>query len=280
MSKSAQYEFVLKEMQKAQLGSADGQGVFWAAVDGIAAAIDGATGAPFASIGSTSVQGLFSAASKAPSATANPLFVGNGHDECNIKYSQSYFRHRKYKGLGGGAISIAGAAGSLVTQVDVAGILQHGNATGSTAVHLAKLKAIAKSGKRSETITEWVDLLIKMKAIKGGVRGSQLAGAAIPVGGLGIAVGAVAAAAKIGVTMTLTKACLATSAQIHWRAFQEQVFSGAFTGSTGAVGPASKMIHEIFTRRGATRIFGQYNVAKIIKEPTGWLMLNDKLMLI
>jgi len=48
----------------------------------------------------------------------------------------------------------------------------------------------------------------------------------------------------------------------------------------GKVGPASNIMYEIFSRRGATRIFGKYDVDKIIKDPAGWLALNDKLMLI
>ena len=40
------------------------------------------------------------------------------------------------------------------------------------------------------------------------------------------------------------------------------------------------MLYEIFARRGATRVFGKYDVDKIIKEPAGWMAVSDKLLLI
>lgn len=52
----------------------------------------------------------------------------------------------------------------------------------------------------------------------------------------------------------------------------------------GMVGPeaggASSIIWEMFTKRGATRIFGAYDIAALIREPAGWLALGDKFMLI
>ena len=43
--------------------------------------------------------------------------------------------------------------------------------------------------------------------------------------------------------------------------------------------PASAIMYEIFTKRGITRLFGKYDTAAIMREPSGWLALNDKLML-
>ncbi|WP_284945003.1 hypothetical protein [Acidisoma cladoniae] len=45
-------------------------------------------------------------------------------------------------------------------------------------------------------------------------------------------------------------------------------------------GPASAVIWEIFTKRGATRLLGKYDVAALIREPAGWMALADKLLLI
>ncbi len=50
------------------------------------------------------------------------------------------------------------------------------------------------------------------------------------------------------------------------------------TGATA--GPASAIFWEIFTKRGATMVFGSYDVAALVREPAGWLALADKLMLI
>ncbi len=45
-------------------------------------------------------------------------------------------------------------------------------------------------------------------------------------------------------------------------------------------GPASTIFWEIFTKRGATRLLGAYDVAALVREPAGWMALGDKLMLI
>ena len=50
-------------------------------------------------------------------------------------------------------------------------------------------------------------------------------------------------------------------------------------GAGGGVGPASRIYWEIFTRRGLTRLLGQYDIAQLVKEPCGWEALTDKLLL-
>ena len=40
------------------------------------------------------------------------------------------------------------------------------------------------------------------------------------------------------------------------------------------------MTDELFTRRGATRIFGKYDVDQFVKEPCGWMAISDKILLI
>jgi len=45
-------------------------------------------------------------------------------------------------------------------------------------------------------------------------------------------------------------------------------------------GPASKIIWEIFTKRGATWLLGPYDIPALISEPAGWMALGDKLTLI
>jgi hypothetical protein len=81
--------------------------------------------------------------------------------------------------------------------------------------------------------------------------------------------------AKLGVNLTMTKAILITSSEIHWRAYREQVISRG-----QGTGPATMIIEELFTRRGATRIFGKYDVDAIIREPGGWMAVADKIGLI
>jgi hypothetical protein len=210
----------------------------------------------------------------------NPQFILHGFDEGSSKYTRKYMGGRSAKSFGGSAVGLVGSLASQITQVDVAGILQHSIATGSTAAHICQLRGISSSYRKSKTINEWLDTLIKMKALKAGIRGTQLAGAAIPVGAVGIATGIGSAIVKFGVKLTMTKVCLATASEIHWRAYQEQVISSSLNLGGGKVGPASRIMYEIFTKRGFTRIFGKYDIDRLIKEPGGWMALNDKLMLI
>jgi hypothetical protein len=262
---------------------ADKQEIFWTVVDGVAAVIDGATGVTAAGPTSTGLQVLASTIKakgerEGVETTPNPWFVFNGQDEGDTTATQKYLRNRTFKSIGGGAIALTGALASTATYVDVGGILQHTNATGSTAAHICQLKAIADKYKKSKTISDWLKTILIMKAIKATVRGVNLAGSAIPVPYMGLATGIVGAAIKIGVKLTMTKVCLATSADLHWRAFQEQAISRC--SAPDKAGPASRIVYELFTRRGLTRILGKYEVASFIKEPCGWMAISDKLLLI
>ncbi len=283
MAKSdAYYESVRSQLEAAVQRGKEPENVFWEVIEGLTAIIDGATDSNIAGsigAGGQTVYNLITQKDgSAIATTPNPWFVFNGH-EGDTRYTKKYLRNRSLKGLGGSALGFAGVAASQATQVDIAGIAMHSNATGSTLAHLYQLQSIAKGYKQSRTISDWIGLVAKMKGIKAGVRGGQLAGAAIPVGAVGIATGVAAAAVKIGVKLTLTKACLTTASDIHWRAFQEQKIAGAF-GGAGKIGPASKIMYELFARRGATRIFGKYDVDRLIKEPSGWMAVSDKLLLI
>ena len=284
MSQREDYQRICTLVEKAVGGGADPEDVAWTVMEGVTTLIDGLTGTTVAGLAAGSLKTLRDGISSSGGidTVPNPWFVWNGHadEDSDISYTKKYLKRRAYKSVGGGILGLAGVASSQVTQVDVAGIGMHSNAVVSSSMHLMKLKSIGSGHKGSDTITGWVDLLVRMKALKIGVRGAQLAGAAIPVGAVGIAAGLAAAAVKLGVTLTHTKACAITSANIHWRAYQEQAISVGRFGSGGKIGPASNMMYEIFCRRGATRIFGKYDVDRIIKEPTGWMCLNDKLLLI
>ena len=210
----------------------------------------------------------------------NPFFAANGHDG-NSPATRAYLKSRGWKGLGGGILATAGEAASAVTLVDVVGLAQHGNASASTTMHMIKVRAVGTKFKRSETVTKWVDAVMKAKGAKLAVRGTGMVAAAIPVPAVGLGVGIGTAVAKLGIKLTLGKLVARTAMEIHWRARQEQIISGAVGGgSAGAVGPASAIFTEIFNRRGATRIFGKYETDRLISEPGGWLALNDTLMLI
>lgn len=210
----------------------------------------------------------------------NPWFVFNGHEDQESPKTKKYLKNRGYKSKGATAITFVGGLASAETGgVNVGGLAVHGNAVGSTAMHMIKIQAIANSYKQTQTISQWCNVVMAAKAAKAGIRGTQLAGAAIPFASLPTSIAT--AIAKAGVKLTMTNLCYATAANIHWRAYQEQAISRGLNLGTGRdVGPASRIYWEIFQRRGATRIFGQYDTAKLISEPCGWRALGDKLLLI
>lgn len=283
MSNDAYYNEIRHQIRNAVAEGHSPEDVVWAVVEATATIIDGVTDTSFASIACGGLQTLTDTVRHKKAGKElkpNPWFVMNGHDEGSNEYTRKYLRNRSAKGIASGVIGIAGAAGSIVTQADVAGILQHGNAVGSTSAHLIKLHNMAKIYKRSRTLSGWFDVLIRMKAMKTGLRGTQLVGSAVPVAGVGIATGLAASAGKLGIKLRYTNTCLITAVDMHWRAFQEQAISGGLFGKTGKIGPASNMLHELFTRRGATRVLGKYDVDAIIREPAGWMAVSDKLLLL
>jgi hypothetical protein len=275
------YDSVVAQIRKEATKSRDTTSVFWDVIEGTAGIIDSIAGTPL-SKGATVAKFIQSKVSGGggDGLVPNPWFVFNGHEDNDTSATKKYLKHRKFMGYAGKGVGLIGSATSQYTQADVAGILKHGNALGSTSAHIYKLRALAANYKQSETLTGWIDLLIKMKALKAGARGTQLVGAAIPIGAVGLASDIASAAMELGIKLTMTKVCLATSADIHWRAYQEQAISMGRFGQGGKIGPASNMMYEIFSRRGITRIFGKHDVNNLIKDPAGWLALNDKLMLI
>ncbi len=263
------------------LGKDDGEEFLWSVVELIAEAGAGAGGVIkvinfLKSAGGT---GMFDE-DYSDKLVPNPYFVTNGHEGQSPKTAR-YLRNRGFKSLGGAAIGIAGGVGSSVTQVDVLSAIQHGSAIGTTTAHIVGVTAVGKGFRKSETVTGWISAIQKAKAAKLGVRSANLAGAVIPVAGLGLATDAAAAIAKLGIKLTLGKLVARTAMEVHWRAHVETQLASRFGGAVGKPqGPASAIMYEVFTKRGVTRIFGKYDTAKIMSEPSGWLALNDKLMLI
>jgi hypothetical protein len=282
--KSAHAKQVAEEIQR-KLGSSDGETVVWAFVEGVAAVLDGVKQMPIVGP-AANVSKMVVAAVKGSGADEmldNPYFIGNGHGEDDpSRRTAAYLTSRMGKGLAGSAASIAGAVGSVWTAVDVAGIGMHANAVGTTAAHLGVLAEMYRKSRKGGTIAEWLELVVKMKSLKLTARTASLVGAAVPIPAAGITTGLIAAAVAMGAKLTLSKACVATSLELHWRAKQEQFMSGTVLGkgTGGAVGPASRIVWELFKKRGVTRILGQYEVAGIISEPAGWMAINDKLLLI
>lgn len=259
----------------------DGEAGVLCVIDAVASIVDDVAGTSFGPA-NTVGQAIYQKLRGKPDRNEipNPWFVFNGHEDRESPKTKKYLQSRSFKSMGSTAISVAGGLASAETGgVNVGGVAVHANAVGSTAAHMVKILAIAKPYKQTKTITEWCSVVMAAKAAKASIRGVQLAGAAIPFASLPTSIAT--AVAKAGVKLTMTNLCYMTAANIHWRAYQEQAISGGLgIGTGGGVGPASKIYWEIFQRRGATRIFGQYDTAALVSEPCGWRALGDKLLLI
>ncbi|HVJ55577.1 MAG TPA: hypothetical protein VM689_24160 [Aliidongia sp.] len=210
---------------------------------------------------------------------ANPWFVANGHDERESPDTQTYLRNRDLKTFSGAVVSFAGNLGEFVTAgVNTSGTVQHLSAAVSTSGHLLGIRAIARSYKNTATIARWCDAIIKMKSMKLGERTLQIVADVLPIPIADQVVNIAAVAAALGYKVGLSELCYATAIEIHWRAFQEQVIAGSAARNRLKVGPATQIFHEIFTRRALTAALGSYDVAKLIREPAGWMALGDKLV--
>ena len=213
---------------------------------------------------------------------SNPQFIFNGHSGRGSPKTKSYFGYRKRLSLFSSAAGFTSTIASTATQVDVGGVLKESNAIGSSIGHLCIVRATGARYRRSQTITRWVDAIQTAKGLKIAVRSVDLAGAAIPIGAVGLGTGIASAVAKAGIKVTIGGLMGRVAMELHWRAFQEVTISRSrvLVAPNGkAVGPASAILYELFTKRGMTRIFGQHDTANIIKEPAGWLAVRDKLML-
>ena len=259
----------------------------WAAVEGIALILDGAlctvgiTEAPCAAIAGDGLSGLneLVRGGSDPNSIPNPWFVWNGHADAPSPNTKNYRKRRARKSLGSGVLGLASAGLSILTQVDVGGIAGHSSALSSTLCHLERLRMLAKQYPGTGTVAEWFGTVIRMKQFKAGVRTVSLTGASVPVALVGATTGVLAAAARSRAKVTMTKLCVATAADLHWRAFQELSIGSTFPGENGAgVGPAQMIVKELVTRRAARGRFHSYDVEAIIREPEGWRVIADKLM--
>lgn len=296
------YDEVRKFMRGEATKGRDKESIAWDAVEGVAAVIDefafGFVGQAVSIVrsGSNTIRN-FLRGKKGNSLVPNPWFVTNGHtgDNDDNKYTETYFKKiKKRKKLKSKIAKSVGNITSTFTQVDVANSAIHGHAVLCSVSHLQKLRAIAQKYGQSKTILAWFDVLIKMKSAEATSNGIALAGAAIPIGAVGTATSVAGTVLNTGVKLTMTKACLYTAADLHWRAYQEQSLTNLFNRrvdkgvdkkqtkvNSGKAGPASKMIYELFRQPGvlgSEKLSTQFEADKIINNPAGWLAVNQKLM--
>lgn len=209
----------------------------------------------------------------------NPHMVQNGLAEKTVTGKDSpackkYFTMRMVKKFGGSLFSGAGSIASSTTGgVNVAGALRHGRAEVKTLAHLKKLKDQADLIKQSRFLSQLIGVIITMKVIKAANQGGALAADLLPVPGLGTVLG------KVGEKVAKGQAAAVqwASIEIHWRAYQERKLAGA-KGS----GPAMRMVRELFNQAFFQFPWesGALGADRYIVEPSGWMVIQDKLNLI
>lgn len=219
----------------------------------------------------------------------NPHFVQNGIGGLTPSPAcEKFIRREGFVKFGTEAALMVGTATHVATAgVNTTAAALHGSATGTSLAHIVKVQAFAdrKQFDRSSTVQDWCKFLVKMKTMRAAVQGAGLAGAVIPCASLPTKIAT--AVAATGIKMTMSSACYATAAAIHWRAFRELTIGrmgfrptpgAARTGVHGRpVGPASELFWEMMTRRGFSR-FWQDDIENIILEPAGWRVLGQKLI--
>lgn len=260
------------------LGQGDGEDIAWLVIESLAGSND--TASALVTVASLLREAYGLEEDGEYNIIHNPLFLSHGFSGRSPR-TRSYLTNRTLTSFGSSVASAVGGAASGVTMVDVSGLALHGSAVGSTGAHIMGIRAAGNGFKDSQTIMRWMDAILKAKYAKLAVRGGGLAGAAIPIPAVGLGVNIASTVAKLGIKVTLGKLIARVAMEVHWRAYQENKINSILPGRTAgsAVGPASAMFVEIFTRRGLSQIFGKYDVDAFLDEPGGWMALNDKLML-
>lgn len=247
-----------------------------------ATAVDCITDSNYASIASDAIATLNEARGGVDKYVPNPHFIENGHADTDTGSAQSpackkYFKIRMAKKIGGGLVSLAGNVGSIWTQVNVGAAAKHARSEVKTIAHLARLYKMSQGVKQSEYLTRLVNVLMVMKGIKAATQGGSLAAALIPNA---IASGAVGIATTIGgkvATKLKGKAVTWAAIELHWRAFTEIKLARG-----GGTGPAQRMVRELFNQAFITLPFesGAGGADKYLLEPSGWMVIQDKLNLV
>ena len=208
----------------------------------------------------------------------NAFFLQNGFSGPSPKTKKNLFM-RKVKSFGSTLFSIGGGFAQSTTVVNAADIAKHGASTVSTGVHLYRYRAMAAKVRDGGSLRRHLDVIITLKETKLASRSIQTAVACIPVPGISM-VGSAVAYAHSDITEHYMQAViLSTATKLHWQAYRELAIMGGKAGQ----GPALMIIRELIGVGVKGRFdFGDLHSAtvmnEIIKEPAGYLVIQEKLM--
>jgi hypothetical protein len=218
----------------------------------------------------------------------NPFFVLNGicaADDDSSDATARYLQGRLGKSLASIGQSLITGSLKAFTVVDPATMVVAGASIGSTIAHTVALAAIARRWRSSTTISAWIDCLLVLKLAKLGHKTLSMVSASIPYmpPGTSTALQALAElptvagyAESLGAAAAGGAVVKRVAIELHWRAYREH----AMARSGGAVGPASAILVELFTKRTETRLLGKHDIDAIIREPAGWMAISDKIALL
>ncbi|GGG52145.1 hypothetical protein GCM10010964_44130 [Caldovatus sediminis] len=213
----------------------------------------------------------------------NPYFVANGFYDIESPNTRRYFKWRKGKKIAGSILSGVGSIAATFTTVNLGGIARHGRSVANTIEHMVAFKNEAKKIPHSKFFQDIVDVMFKCKLIKLVSRGGALTADSIP--GCAIASAAISGLTGISANIALSRLnndnlVTITACNLHWRAFQEmQVLSAQRALGPGS-GPAMRLVDRLYHGLASeNRWFGVQPV-DFIREPCGWMVINDKLNLL
>ena len=193
----------------------------------------------------------------------NPLFTLNGHDGMASSSTERHLLNQVYE-------SAVRTVGSYVVPSQVA-VFGKAEASGIAEARLLTLQALAKKGRDTGTIADWLGIVIQMAKRKRNVKGAEFAGKVI---GCFIPYGS-SLATPVVMYLKSGKAnfeftCIATAIELHWRAYVEQ--------RLGSDGPATRILWELFRHRGAKKLLVESEIRSFINEPAGWIPIKDALL--
>lgn len=201
----------------------------------------------------------------------NVFFIENGLDIGPSPNTLANLRQRRIKAFVSIGVTALGTVQHAVTTgmgaaVNVAEIGKQAAAVASTAVHLARLGAMARKVRDGGSLARWLNYLMQVKSVKVARRTAQLGLACIPVPGVSL-LGIPIAIAHHGYAHVYQRAVMIrTAMEIHWRAYRELKLlgvQGAIGGAKGS-GPALAIVREL-TGVGVD-VIGSIHSAKVMNE--------------
>lgn len=223
---------------------------------------------------------------------SDSLLKGFSKSSVANKKTHDYMLSRQAKTAAAAWIDFGGKVASAGTAADVSAA-KDANSVISTGFHIVEMEKIWSKYYRSlgkDILKNWVLAARIAKGGKGALRLSLTITKSIPGGGVwGAAATAGTSIAKIFRQKSIEEMVLKSAIQCHYFAMREQAYKkGALIHPDGwrsdlagnGAQPATEVFKSMCARKSLLRIFGNYDLDAIIREPAGYLVFSDKAMLV